>query len=498
MGDITVFRLLLGLGACALATIDASQASAQELFGNPFASATAVRAQRGEMPKATLRLKYAASAEPKDKQQAGELVLDVASDWAQVQHGARRTVYDFRLGRVLELQDDGTFLSRGLMGDVAFRVAERQNRTGLTAVMRGAGLTDKWDACDAETELGVVIPGSKEPAAVELKKSGATTTLECNGRVVGLFEGGNEKKTPAALWPVLAHVITMHPALRTPMAEGGAAPKRVEATFRLAGNSKTLAWRLLSAEPISEPYPLAADRVNATAPSLNKTVAPGLGDIAAEAVAGRAAGGPPTLAAWEALVTRTAQEKGAAAAVLALWPAINMFPQAMQACQTGTRSSICDALRDLRQTMAADTAVRALLLVGAAEQARRPADAIAAMAAARSSPHADHPALAATFALALHAGGPAMQKQAVAAGVPGEAVPLHVKALQAYPYSPAYWTDLGDYFARGYQLHTAYLLYDVALSLPMPDAQRGSPVVAGKRSLATRIRGDFPAFFLSK
>ena len=146
MGDITVMRLLLVLGACALAAINASQASAQELFGNPFASAKALRAQRGETPKATLRLKYEASAEPKDKQQAAELVIDVAADWALVLHGARRTVYDFRLGRVLELQDDGTFMSRGMTGDVAFRVAERQNRTRLTAALGAGGLADKWDA----------------------------------------------------------------------------------------------------------------------------------------------------------------------------------------------------------------------------------------------------------------------------------------------------------------------------------------------------------------
>jgi hypothetical protein len=398
---------------------------------------------------------------------------------------------------MVELHDDGTFVSRGMMGDVAFRVAERQNRTALTSITRAAGSMD-WDACDAETELGVVIPGSKEPAAVEIKKSGTTTTLECNGRAVGIVESSKERKAPAALWPVLAHLIAMHPALRARMAEGGAAPKRVEATFRLAGHSKTLVWRLLSAEPISEPYPLAADRVNATAPSLNKTVAPGLGDIAAEAVAGRAAGGPPTLAAWEAQVRRTAQEKGAAAATLAMWPALHMFPQTTQACQTGTRSPICDSIRNLRATVAADAAVRALLVVATAENARRPADAIAAMVAARTSPHADHPALAASFALVLHGGGPAMRKQAQAAGVPVEAVPLHVKALQAYPYNPAYWTDLGDYYARGYRMPTAYLLYDVALSLPMPDAQRGSPVLSGKRRLAARIRGDFPAFFLAK
>jgi hypothetical protein len=45
---------------------------------------------------------------------------------------------------------------------------------------------------------------------------------------------------------------------------------------------------------------------------------------------------------------------------------------------------------------------------------------------------------------------------------------------------------------------TAYLLYEVALALPMPDAQKGSPVLAGKRSVAARICSDFPGFFLAK
>ena len=61
-----------------------------------------------------------------------------------------------------------------------------------------------------------------------------------------------------------------------------------------------------------------------------------------------------------------------------------------------------------------------------------------------------------------------------------------------------YWTDLGDDFARGYDLAAAYALYDVALSLPMPDAQRGNAVLAGKRNVAARLRSDFPAFFLPK
>ena len=58
--------------------------------------------------------------------------------------------------------------------------------------------------------------------------------------------------------------------------------------------------------------------------------------------------------------------------------------------------------------------MRALLAVALAEQASRPGDAIDAMVAARSSPLADHPVLAASFALALQASGPAMRKQAEA------------------------------------------------------------------------------------
>jgi hypothetical protein len=38
----------------------------------------------------------------------------------------------------------------------------------------------------------------------------------------------------------------------------------------------------------------------------------------------------------------------------------------------------------------------------------------------------------------------------------------------------------------------------VALALPMPDAQKGSPALAQKRSVVACIRSDFPGFFLAK
>jgi hypothetical protein len=254
----------------------------------------------------------------------------------------------------------------------------------------------------------------------------------------------------------------------------------------------------VSAEPIAAPYPLAETLANATAAWINQAVAPGLGDLAAEAVAGRAQGGPPTLGRWEAQVARVAKEKGAAAAVFAMWPAFNMFPQIVQGCPSGVKSAICDSLRGLRTTAEADAAVRALLQVAAAEQMRKPAEAIPSMVAARSSPLAEHPALLASFALALQSGGGKMQQQAEKAGLPRDAKALHVLAIKAYSYNPAYWADLGDDFVRRHDLWVAYALYDVALSLPMPDAQRANAALAGKRSFAARFRNDFPAFFLGR
>lgn len=489
-------RLLLTLHA--FAWLAASHAGAQELFANPFANAEALRLQRGALPDATLRLRYDAGGDAKAGQPPGEVVIDVAADWAHVRRPKAQILYDFRWGRALELRQDGTFVSRSLMSDVVFRVAERQNRSAITHVLQGAGAKDQMDGCDAETELGLAIPALKEPADAKVKQAGATTTLECNGRVVGSFETGAGDAAPQALWPVLAREMTMHPALQSQVAKDGRAPKRVEAALRLGSTRKALSWHLLSVEPIAAPYPLAANSVNATAAWINEAVAAGLGDLAADAVAGRALGGAPTLASWDAQVGRLANEKGAAAATFAMWPALNMFPQVAQTCQSGGRLAICDALRSLRATAAADGAVRALVDVAMAEQLRKPADAIPAMLGARSSPFAEHPALLASFALALQGGGGNVQRQAEKVGLPWEAKALHVRALKAYPYNPAYWTDLGDYFARSYDLWTAYALYDVALSLPMPDAQRANVALSGKRSLAARIRNDFPASFLPK
>jgi hypothetical protein len=96
-------RLSLALQVLVLAAAGASEVCAQDLFGNPFASAETLLRQRAELRNATLRVRYQVGADPIKEKSPGELVIDVASDWAHVQHTGRQTLYDFRLGRVFEV-----------------------------------------------------------------------------------------------------------------------------------------------------------------------------------------------------------------------------------------------------------------------------------------------------------------------------------------------------------------------------------------------------------
>src|SRR5690606_5208532 len=134
-------------------------ASAQPLFGNPFADATAYRSERGDLPEATYRARYEVThVERGGAPTLSEMVIEAASDWALVHEGDRTTLYDFRLNRVFML-GEGDFTTANGMGLLVFRVMERQNRRYLQHMLDALGTQDEFpDACDAESELGVVIP----------------------------------------------------------------------------------------------------------------------------------------------------------------------------------------------------------------------------------------------------------------------------------------------------------------------------------------------------
>jgi hypothetical protein len=67
----------------------AAPAFAQPLFGNPFSTAAAYRAERGDLSEAHYRLRYEATvSKPGAADTTREIVIDVAPDWSLTRDGA--------------------------------------------------------------------------------------------------------------------------------------------------------------------------------------------------------------------------------------------------------------------------------------------------------------------------------------------------------------------------------------------------------------------------
>lgn len=247
---------------------------------------------------------------------------------------------------------------------------------------------------------------------------------------------------------------------------------------------------MIAIETTATPYPLGDGLVNNTAAALDEII-PGAGQMGADAVAGRAQGGAPTLESWDAHLRALARSESDAAAAMLIAPTFNMFPD--MRCDSGSLF-ICALMRRMQSIQ--DPAPQALIEIAMAEQQNNAAGAIAAMQRAQSSPLRDHPALGASYALAILRFNDANVAQARAAGLPTDVAALQNRALLALPYNPGYWTDVGDRYAAQFDYQNAFVFYDVAFSLPLPSAMAANPALQGKRQQMERVRRDFPDMFL--
>lgn len=465
-------------------------ALAQPVFDNPLAEPAYYLSARGAAPDAHFRARYEVTESKGGAAPATrEIVIDVAADWSLTRDGPSLVLHDFKLNRAFTLEEGDRFTTSNPLGVLTFRVMERQNRTFLQQALNRMGAQlDVFDGCDAESETGVVIPGSADLGVVSWRERRGIATFRCNGRDMGGFTPGDGAAPPPAFWPTLDSVMITHPALHQRMRETGRAPAQIHIAYRAApGGPTQRAWRLVAIETIAMPYPLNAQARNDTAAQLDQ-YAPGLGQTALDAVNGRAHGVSPTLENWDAHLRAIARNQGEAAAAMLLLPTLNMFPhlkcngahQALFACQLLMR------LRTLP-----DPAPGAVIEIAMAEQSRNSAGAVAAMARAQTSPLRDHPALGAAFALAVLQFDDATRARAIEANLPVDVAALQTRALLALPYNPGYWTDFGDRLGADYEWPNAFLFYDIAFGLPLPEAARG-PSLSSKRDNIARIQRDFP------
>lgn len=358
--------------ACAL-MMAAPRAEAQALFANPFASAAEYRSARGGTTDATYRLRYEVSRSELGRDAVvSELSIDVAPDWSLVRESGRTTLRDFKLNRTFALETD-RFTTQNGLADLVFRVMERQNRSYLQQVVAGLGVRAEMpDDCDAESELGLAIPGATAPTT-SLRERRGVVRLMCANREIGGFVLGEGSPPPEAFWPTLFQEITVHPSLHQRVRDSGRAPTRIDIAFRVSPEAVTTrSWRLIAIETATLAYPLNDSMQNTTAETLDQLLGPGIGQTAADAVAGRALGGPPSLQSWGEHLRAVTRNNGPAAAAMLLLPTHNMFPELAGVCATPAQHPACDLNRNLRTIAQGDPAPLALIEIGMAEQQGTP------------------------------------------------------------------------------------------------------------------------------
>lgn len=492
--------LLVALGIALASTT----AQAQTYFSNPFATPAAERAARGETPNATVRYHYDVShTERGGAAVTSQMTIDVAADWALVREGQRTMLYDFRRNRLFDINGAAhTFVSYNALASPGFRLGEYVNRGMLSRVLAAARVPagQESDVCDAANELGLITPGVTLPGVTlnaRLQDTNGVATLQCNGRNLGSIRLDSGAAPPAALWPTLANEMSSYPLLLQHARQSGHAPAQLNITFRIAPGvpATQRSFRLTATDSVATPYPLTDDYTNATAAKIDEFM-PGAGTLGAEAVAGRAAGGPPTLQSWNRHLDDVARRDGLPAGGMLMAPTVNMFPEITGSQCSGPAAPLCAKLGGLRAIAAQDPAVLAVFQVADMEQQHNAAGVIAAMQSAQSSPNRNHPVLGASYGLALLWFNDDARRQAQAAGLPIDPVPLEARVLALLPYNPPYWTDVGDRFVAAYEWQKALAFFDIAFSLPMPSAVQSNPALASKRGAAAQIIQAAPDFFL--
>lgn len=488
--------LMATLGAAVtLASASHAQVQGKQLLQNPYADIATTLARH---PPAAARLEITAS-DTLGRSPASSTTVALADAWAAATDARETRVFDFVMNRHFLVRGQ-TVESSNPAALAAFRVLEFQNRAVLQGVVGAAtkgnskGADASLHPCQAANELGVALPIQGYTADAKIEQAPNGGRLICDGREFGRYEL-SEHTAPPTFWPYFANTFGGHPELVRAMKRSGRLPRLVTVQLGL-GRNPTRTWTLSGINEAPIPYPIASRLTVVGGSSLPETVQPRLEPLARSALAETAAGGPPgSVGDWDARVKRAAETGGAAAAYLEAMAGSHLFPME-QGCLPADAET-CRQLAATRKIEEKEPVVAAFFSIVRAEQTGELEGAVNALASLKPSAVYDFPVLGASYALALHKMREPAITAAKAKSLPVDPIELHVRAIEAYPYSPAYWSDLGDYFLLNWDMASAYYCFDVAANLPVPSTSEValSAVVRGKRQFILRLLKDFPEFF---
>lgn len=459
-----------------IGSFGASPAQAQDRT-NPFESSAEILARRAPAAAAD-RFVYEQTVDGK-----AEIVsILVAPDWSAIESSNGTNLWDFADNRLYAIAPDGkTYQNLNGAALVAFRVLELQNRQVIYQVIAQASNTNR-STCSIESELGIALPNLPD-SGLKISKKRDTLVAQCGKQVVAEIVPSDSERASPQFWAGLANSISLHPKVWAELIKAGAPPAFLKASAsNLPGvEPQETVLRLQLHEKGSFPFPLTAAMRPEPTPGLVEM----LGSLAQDAAKGVAGGGPPTLDAWQRMANTDLTEFGLQSLYI-----FSAFPEA--AGKQCASEPPCPHILDVREAIGSDPAVGALYDLAQAERAGDKAGVLAAMRQAQATPQRQHPAILASWALALR-NIEGLAEEAGKANLPTDSTALTTEAIKSYPYAVGYWVDLGQILGADYDYASTFMVFEVAESLPVPGA--GSDLAKQYKSIVGRLRRDFPLYF---
>ncbi len=456
----------------------------------PLTDAPSLRAARHAARGPQLRLYYelrrgAAAGTP--------LTAWLGADYVDVVEEGRETLYDFRLRRRIVIdRRAGTFANFSLYGDAAFRQFDLQNRLDLARRLAEAGQEElkplALERFWLESQLGLLTQENEhQPLLTEAKPSGAVG-LRLKDEEVALFAPSSEVRLPPELRRALGHFLRyrlpLHPDVIAAITADGRLPGRVVFVTIADGKREPAAILLQRGETVEDDYPLPPG-FRPAFPLRNeddhdgKTMREAFPMMAA-AIAGTAAGGPPSLGRYRRAIDQALARGAGFEAALLIVEMTLTFGREASDCAIGARDAPCHGAAEINRVLARDPRAAALFKAQAADRE----NAAEALAQWQAIPRDDTPhgyVLAIYLAHHLSLSG---QRSAAAAEF--------LRAFRGDPYLPLLYKYLGDHFLRGLRTDLGWLCYDLGRSLP---SRSNADVLSDIDRIEAQLLKLYPDFF---
>jgi hypothetical protein len=389
----------------------------------------------------------------------------VADDYLDITDGNNETIFDFKLKRTITVDRKSRRFSNGsLYGIVGFRAFELSNLYRMSAALAVAKVSTVPDYVKpfwAESEL-VITDSSQAPPQIERQTSSSgAMSFRFDGTEVVRFEPSAQQipvPEKNRFSRALRYLVQIHPSILDDIAATGRVPATLVYTWFKGGAKNTVSLTLRSAERFDATFPLPIDFSGEflfPAPTDPPGVAlNGILPLMAKAAAGQHAGGPKTVAAYQAEIGDAVRDGAAFQAVLLDFELLLQHGQASLQCPSAPAVPRCYTLRELIGLASGDPRTQPFVQAVQIERSDRNRALELRQGIARDG-------LKDTAALDIMLANGLSQSQKH-----GDALPFFLSAIRANPYIASFYKDLGDHFLRDYQTGLAWLCYDLGRSLP--------------------------------